>query len=98
MSTYDEIVDVVDGVTSLPGRVARGADNVNDWAIEKAEQLQAALEASGNVAEENLTRNKIESLGRRAGSWASEPRNMVITGVVLFAGAVLIGIISRSWR
>lgn len=78
----------IDRITRLPGQVSERADNVNDKFIDLAKDIQAATAGAGRLAEENLTQNKIGSLGRNASRWISE--NLVISGAVAALIIILI--------
>lgn len=90
MALGDRITKIVDTITRLPGEVARRADDINDQAIEYARDLENALKASGEIAEDNLRRNKIDSLGRDFAGWIQSGQGMQI----IIGGVLLIGIIS----
>lgn len=90
MAFFDDIVNFVDKATALPGEIARRADDVNDRVISIAQDLQNALEQSGEAAERNLTRNKIASLGRNSAEWIADNfSSLVIAGVVIFAVGII---------
>lgn len=75
-----DIVDAVDFVTKLPGKVSDLTDRYNDKTIGFLQDLENALADSGKVAEQNLRQNKIKSIGRDVAAWLSRPGNLTLAG------------------
>lgn len=88
MAFKDDVVKAVDFITGLPRDVARQADKWNQEMISIAQDLESALAAGGQRAEQNLRQNKIESTGRDAASWVSN--NPWLAGGALLVLIILI--------
>lgn len=90
MTILDRAVNIVDFGTSIPGRISKFGDDLNDKVIKVARDLDAAKGAAADKAESNLVGSKINSLGRDAATWLQSGNNGWIAGAVIITIVILI--------
>ena len=80
-------VSVIDKVSKLPGALGDVSDNLNDELIRIATEFK---NRGANVAEKNLSQNKINSFFRGIGKWVQD--NKTFAGI---AGIIVLFLIFR---
>jgi len=80
-------VDAVDFTTSLPKKIDKIGDDLNEKLIDFGKLFKRGKNEAAAVAESNLTENKVRQTGENVFGWLQKPKNALITA------AAVVGII-----